>query len=331
MAGANFACADDATAKADDVFTSDILKTLPEIPTLTDPLQIVLYKTLKLSLEQDNDMKEIDARLAKLRAASKDKKNPSAEYLVSYKEGVCSVEGSAALLEQKQDIRSLASAELAWEKAIDERYSQLVGLFSSLIADMNATNYSASARFQSVKSKLVSLVGDSNTDAVLSQLDKLRPARDSVTPSAEPLSATEFSYKLKQVQQATQDSDPLLKNLLAQVDKKSHPSSSGAAQHYVSDSLNLLSYVPGGVGDFAGYAQMAYNLGEGSDDAKLLHAVYLYKRAEIRKRVITEASGLAMHNYESALQTKNAFLFAFAKSLVIDMGGDKAWDAVQSR
>lgn len=318
-----------------DSVKSEKLKTMPVIPGLVDPLQIALYNTLKQSLESDPEMRTIDAKLAFYQNKFKDQSKPSADAMVNYKEGTAGVEGAAALLELKpQELRSLCMAELAWEKRIDERFVLVENLFSGLVEAMNNDAYTGIDEFKSAFSKMVDLIGDQNATALVAQLASIRSKID--INSAEhgsarkSFSAMEYSDWRNKLESMTQDSDPVLQNFLSELGKQSQSKDTGGAQRFMSGALGMLSFVPGGVGDLADFTQMACDAGNGAEDAKLLHSVYLYKRAELRRRAVSDVIAQAMHNHELAARTGNVFLMDFAKSQVIDLAGQKAWDALCS-
>lgn len=329
--------AEDTSTGTGTTVKSDKLKSMPEIPGLSDPFQVALYNTLKMSLESDQEMIAIDSKLSAYRSKFKDQNKTSPEALVNFKEGTSTVEGAAAMLEQKQqDLKSLCMAELAWEKKIDERFATVEKLFSALVEAMNNDTYSGIDEFKSAFAQMANFIGDQNATSLVAELAAIRAklsasSNDLKTDaSRKNISSLDFSDKLSQLETMTQESDPVLQNLLGQLDKQSQSKETGATQRFMSGALGMLSYVPGGVGDVADFAQMAYDSGKGAEDAKLLHIVYLYKRAEIRKRVISQVVAQALHNYELASQTSNAFLLSFAKSQISDLAGPSALEQVLS-
>lgn len=309
---------------------SETLKTVPSIPGLVDPFQTLLYGTLKQSLEADPEMRSIDERLAAYQNRFKNQAKPSADAMVNYKEGIAAVEGAAALLELKpQDLRSLCMAELAWEKRIDERFVLVENLFSGLVEAMNNDSYTNLDGFKAAFSNMVNLIGDQNATALVTQLASIRSNLDvsgASQAARKSFSAMEYSEWKNKLESMTQDSDPVLQNFLVQLNKQSQTKDVGGTQRLMSGALGLLSFVPGGVGDVADFAQMACDAGKGAEDAKLLHSVYLYKRVELRRRAVSDVIGQSLHNYELATRTGNAFLMNFAKSQVIDLAGPKAWE-----
>ena len=330
--------AEDTSMGTGTTVKSDKLKSMPEIPGLSDPFQVALYNTLKMSLESDREMVAIDSKLSAYRSKFKDQNKTSPEALVNFKEGTSTVEGAAAMLEQKQqDLKSLCMAELAWEKKIDERFLTVEKLISALVEAMNNDTYSGIDEFKSAFAQMANFIGDQNATSLVAELAAIRAKLSAssndlqkTAASRKNISSLDFSDKLSQLETMTQESDPVLQNLLGQLDKQSQSKDTGATRRFMSGALGMLSYVPGGVGDVADFAQMAYDSGKGAEDAKLLHTVYLYKRAEIRKRVISRVVAQALHNYELASQTNNAFLLSFAKSQFSDLAGPSALEQVLS-
>lgn len=330
---ASFVLAEGESGTTGTTVKSDKLKTMPEIPGLNDPFHIALYNTLKLSLESDQQMQSIDAKLADFQRKIKDQAKASPESLINFKEGTTTTEGAAALLEQNpQELRSICMTELSWEKKIDERFVVVEKLFSTLVEAMNNDTYSGIDDFKTAFAQMANYIGEANATAVVNELAAIRsklPATTDWPPtSRKNLSSWNFSDKVAQLEARTQAADPVLQNLLSQLDKQSQSKDTGASQRFMSGALGMLSYVPGGVGDVADFAQLAYDSSKSPEDAKLLHVLYSYKRVEVRKRVISQVVAQAMHNYELAVSTNNAFLLSFAKAQIRDLAGPKAVEEV---
>jgi hypothetical protein len=299
---------------------------LPPLDAIKDPIQKLLYKSIKLSLDKDPDMKEIeDVVNGQLKKSNGCKKVP-VETLVGFKGSLDSKDAANALMEADVSLKSLASAELKLEKKVDERYFEVLVLLTELAGVMGYDDYADRMDYKAAYQNLSQLVGDADAQQIVQQLVAIKanfipPA----TPRQHAMSAMEFADQRKILIEATEQNDTVLQDLIAKVNQTAAESKTDKT---IDQKLSVLSLVPGGIGTVAQLAQLGFD--ENSEDARLLYTLYLYKRVELRKRIIFASVANALHAFEVSMDTNNPFLAAFAVSTMIDLAGPEAAQQVAS-
>jgi hypothetical protein len=292
---------------------------IPPVDAIKDPLQKILYNSIKLSLSKDDDMKEIDAVVNDHLKKSGNWKKVPLESLVGYKGSVASKDAASALMEADVSLKSLASAELKLEKKIDERYLEMLVLITELVGVMSYDDYTDRMGYKAAMQNLSQLIGDSDAQNVVQQLSALKATYAAQAPKlrAHALSPMDFAEQRKILIDATERNDVVLQDLIAKVNQTTEERKDSDA---VNQSLSVLSLVPGGLGAAATLAQLGLD-DDPADDARLLYSIYLYKRLELRKRIIFASVANALHAYEVSIETNNPFLGAFAVSTMTDLAG----------
>ena len=296
-----------------------------------DPFLNQEILTLVKSALENNDrsrkaekaFKRFNSTSSKTAAKSKDAIN----IIVPYRGFESSSEAGDIILEEKLALKSLAAAEWAKQKELDE--TQLTVASSMMEAAMG---FGAKDETQQLKmlmrahKKLSDLVGDDLAQNTVTKLAawKKRIAEPKGIYEAELWAPAEQEEKIKALVESASKRDAVMLKIEKTVKKYNHKSKAAmAAGKIIEGGLGAACLVPSFVGPGAQVALTAYEMATGgSEENKLLRQIYLGKRRESRMRMLERKAQLALHNYEIGKASHNLVLMAVSESILDEMAGE---------
>lgn len=309
----------DASADAGTT-KSGTLKTLPTIVGVTDPFQKILYSTLKSALEADDEMKTIDKQLADLRSKSKPDDKVTADELLKYKGSLPVRDVLVAILDRPDTAASMPALDLKWERKIDQKYLTVLRIFFQMAGNMSNADLSTVPEYTQAKAELAKLVGDPGAQNVEDRLVSLKQQLNAGTAPNTGTVLTPLDFVAKRDLLISQSSqrDPVMQQLFTKIEGFTvNP----GRNKDVNTTLSVMSMLPFGVGTVADLAQCAYDMTTSSDEAKVELSVYLAKRIQVRREVISAAADQVLHSWDIARITNNPMLLAFSLSTMGDLSG----------
>lgn len=295
-----------------------------------DPFLNQEILTLVKSALENNDrsrkaekaVRKFSTATSKTAAKSKDAIN----IIVPYRGFESSAEAGDIILEEKLKLKSLASAEWAKQKELDD--TQLNVASSMMEAAMG---FGAKDENQQLKmlmrahKKLSDLVGTDLAQDTVSKLAgwKKRIAEPKGIYEKELWTPAEQEEKIKALVESASKRDSVMVKIEHTVKKYNHKSKAAmAAGKIIEGSLGAACLVPSFVGPGAQVALTAYEMATGgSEENKLLRQIYLGKRRESRVRMLERKAQLALHNYEIGKASHNLVLMAVSESILDEMAG----------
>lgn len=258
------------------------------------------------------------------------------DYMIPFTGFATSSEAGDIILDEKLKVKSLASAEFARQKQIDELHLQLVSSMLQIAMGLGATDQN---RGQSMVAEgtqqLQDLIGEQETENALAAI-KTWSASIKVPEAvfAQDLwSIKQQEYKLKTVLDSALDNDPIVKGVTKSLHKYNHRSKlMRTTGKVVETTLGIAAFTPTLVGPAAQLGLMAFILATGGpEEDKLMKELYLDKRLQSRATVLNQKAVMALSNYQTGILTRNPVVMALAESLVADMSGAESVNKVFCR
>ena len=284
---------------------------------------------LGAALDRDNTvpgiakaLKHYNTKTQKVFAETKDATN----YLIPYRGFGPSIDAADIALGENLKVGSKASAELAYQKQLDEKHLKLVSSMMQMAAGIGMEDQGKGFELTTAgRDSLTALVGQEEADKTMSMLSQWR--KDLIIPSQiyaqGAWDPTLHQNKLTKVRENSLDNDAVIKQITDRLHKyNKHSKFSRVSSQVIQTTLGAASLTPTFIGPGAKLALLGYIMATGGpEQCKVLKALYLDKRLESRWRVLNEESHLALENYQVGILTKNPLLIAMSESLVEEMGG----------
>ncbi len=275
------------------------------------------------SRNADKAVRRYSTAASKTAAKSKDAIN----IIVPYRGFESSSEAGDIILEEKLKLKSLAAAEWAKQKELDD--TQLNVASSMMEAAMGFGTKDENQQLKMLMrahKKLSDLVGTDLAQDTVSKLAawKKRIAEPKGIFEAELWAPAEQEEKIKALVEAASKRDAVMLKIEKTVKKYNHKSKAAmAAGKIIEGGLGAACLVPSFVGPGAQVALTAYEMATGgSEENKLLRQIYLGKRRESRMRMLERKAQLALHNYEVGKASHNLVLMAVSESILDEMAGE---------
>lgn len=267
-------------------------------------------------------LKHYNTRTQKVIAETKDATN----YLIPYRGFGPSIDAADIALGEKLKVGSKASAELAYQKQLDEKHLKLISCMMQMAAGMGMSDEGKGFELTSKGlDDLKSIVGAEEAEKTMAMLSEWR--KELVIPEKvyqqgawEPAL---HQAKLTKVRENSLENDAVIKQITDRLHKYNQKSKfSRVSSQVIQTTLGAASLTPTFVGPGAKLALLAYIMATGGpEQCKILKTLYLDKRLESRWRVLNEESHMALENYQVGILTRNPLLIAMSESLVEEMGG----------
>lgn len=284
---------------------------------------------LGAALDHDEKVPELAQKLAhyntrtqKVIAETKDATN----YLIPYRGFGPSIDAADVVLDEKIKVGSKASAELAYQKQLDEKHLKLVQCMMQMAAGMGMNDQTKGFELTNQGLEdLTKVVGKDEAEKTMAMLSQWR--NELVVPDTvygqgawDPSS---HQAKLSLIREHSLENDAVVKQIKDRLHKYNKKSKfSRVSSQVIQTTLGAASLTPTFIGPGAKIALLAYVMATGGpEQCKLLKELYLDKRLESRWKVLNEESHLALANYQVGILTKNPLLIAMSESLVEEMSG----------
>ncbi|CAN5514348.1 hypothetical protein BH11CYA1_BH11CYA1_02570 [soil metagenome] len=293
-----------------------------------NPIQQAVYDTATLAMTRDPEVVAVDEQLFKMQSLGKLQNTKEisrnfVHYLVNYR-GVGPSSASAnALMEKEINTSSKLSTELKWEKAIDEKYVDIVNACAEAAdaLDREASGEGVSS-VNEANNTLTDLVGKAEADKLMAKFRKLRSEMPDTIKAQSPKSfgiSTERS-QINALQEAVLKQDPILAEVAEKLSKYQVKKGTEVVSGVVQGALGVAGLAPSFVGPAAQIVKTAFILSTGgSEENKLYKEVFLFKRLEVRSRTINHLATSSIRNYNIGTLTNRPFLAAYSKALMEQM------------
>lgn len=247
---------------------------------------------------------KLNTTTQKLLATTKDALN----YLLPYRGFGPSAEAGDLILNDKVQIKSLASARYVKQRIIDETHLQVMTAIMELASDINKPENLV---------PLVGLVGDEQANEIRDTL--LTHVNDSVPSSTWDVLEKQRRYKLLVKSVVAQDK--VVSDITVQLNKYNKKSKlSMNTSKILEPVLAALSLTPNMIGPGAKMALTSYVMVTGGPEQdKLLKELYLDRSLQSRLNLIAEEAHLALDSYYTAMNTHNPVLFYCSDALIAQM------------
>jgi hypothetical protein len=244
-------------------------------------------------------------------------------YLVNYRGVGPSSAGANALMEKEINTSSKLSTELKWEKAIDEKYVEIVNACAEAADALDREALGeGSDSVTEVTNTLTDLVGKEEADKLIAKFRKLRSEMpDSIkAQSTKSFGISTERSQINALQEAVLKQDPILAEVAEKLSKYQVKKGTEVVSGVVQGALGVAGLAPSFVGPAAQIVKTAFILSTGgSEENKLYKEVFLFKRLEVRSRTINHLATSSIRNYNIGTLTNRPFLAAYSKALMEQM------------
>lgn len=251
--------------------------------------------------------------LQKLLATAKDSFN----YMIPYRGFAPSSEAGDVILDEKVKLKSLAAAQYAQQRLIDESHLKITTAVLE-IAQGQGMSTGGEATLSKGMADLTEAVGADET-TVTSEMIKGQVA--TAPPDITGWDVAEKQRQYLTLAKSAVEADAVISEIAAKVHKYNrHGKGSMMASHIVQPLLGALRQTPTFVGPAAAGVLTAYVMATGGPEQdKLLKELYLDKRLSCRMTLISEESHLVLDSYIAGVQSSNSVLQATAETLIQQM------------
>lgn len=293
-----------------------------------NPIQQAVYETATLAMTRDPAVVSVDEQLFKMQSLGKLQNTKEisrnfVHYLVNYRGVGPSSAGANALMEKEINTSSKLSTELKWEKAIDEKYVEIVNACAEAADALDREALGeGSDSVAEVTNTLTDLVGKEEADKLIAKFRKLRSEMPDTIKAQSTKSfgiSTERS-QINALQEAVLKQDPILAEVAEKLSKYQVKKGTEVVSGVVQGALGVAGLAPSFVGPAAQIVKTAFILSTGgSEENKLYKEVFLFKRLEVRSRTINNLATSSIRNYNIGTLTNRPFLAAYSKALMEQM------------
>lgn len=289
-----------------------------------DPFEEAINTAAITAMERDPEVLQADQNLFKMQGSGQSAKEMSKNflhYLLNYRGVGPSSAGANALMERKIKASSTLSAELKWEKAVDEKYVSTVNACAELADAIDREDAADRAQALSdAKANLNLLVGEEETNKLVDKFQNLKATLPATLPNPGSLGVAAERARIRTLEEAVIKQDPILSATAQKLAKYTVTTKTEVVTGAVQTALGVAGLAPSLIGPCAQLVKTAFILSTGgSEENKLYKEVFLFKRIEVRARTISQLSSTAVRSYHMACMTKRPLLAAYAQSLMSKM------------
>ncbi|GEM_PF-882029 len=289
-----------------------------------DPFEEAINTAAITAMERDPEVLQADQNLFKMQGSGQSAKEMSKNflhYLLNYRGVGPSSAGANALMERKIKASSTLSAELKWEKAVDEKYVSTVNACAELADALDREDAADRAQALSdAKANLNLLVGEEETNKLVDKFQNLKATLPATLPNPGSLGVAAERARIRTLEEAVIKQDPILSATAQKLAKYTVTTKTEVVTGAVQTALGVAGLAPSLIGPCAQLVKTAFILSTGgSEENKLYKEVFLFKRIEVRARTISQLSSTAVRSYHMACMTKRPLLAAYAQSLMSKM------------
>jgi len=227
-----------------------------------------------------------------------------------------SSEAGDVILDEKRKMTGLGAAKLLKEKVLDDLELQVVTSTLQLASTLGAP---AANKLEQEKAarQLEDLVGKEAADGAKMILAN-QARHDFTVPCNDIWNVTQLQHRVQAATQAAALNDRIVGEIRADLHKYNTHSGAGlVSQKLVRTSLCIASLSPSLVGPAAQALLFGYVLlSGGSEEAKIMHELYMDKRLECRANLLGEEAHLAFDNFRMGVMTNNRVLASVSEQLL---------------
>lgn len=239
-----------------------------------------------------------------------------------------SIEAGNVVTGENMQIKSLAAAELARQKQVDELHVKVVASVMQIAMGMGMSDHvkgqqKVNAEFNSLRT----LVGEedaTNTMKALTEWSKHAQlkAHDSAFNHTV-WDVNEQREKKLTVMTTALNSDPVVSDVMRRLHKYNQRSKfARVSSRVVQATLGTIALGPDFIGAGGRIALGAFVAATGGPEQdKIMKELYLGERLDSRSHVLNSEIQLAMENYQLGKLTRNAVLMAAAEAVIQQMAG----------
>lgn len=249
-----------------------------------------------------------------------------------------SIEAGNVVTGENLKVKSLAAAELARQKQVDETHVKVVASVMQLAMGMGmADRAKGQIKIDQEYNTLRGLVGEEQANKTMNSL-----LQWSTQPHVKAQEAAfnkdvwdihEQRDKKLAIMTTALNSDPVVADVLGRIHKYSHKSKfARVSSRVVQTTLSTIALGPDFVGA-GGKIALSVFVGAtgGPEQDKMMKELYLGERLDSRSNVLNSEIQLAMENYQIGKLTHNAVLMAAAEAIIQQMAGPEVLPEVFGR
>ena len=249
-----------------------------------------------------------------------------------------SIEAGDVVTNENSRIKSLAAAELARQKHVDETHVKVVSTVMQIAMAMGMTDrIKGQQKLEAEYNSLRSLVGEeqaSNTMSALIQWSSQAHVKaQEAAFNRDVWDIHEQREKKLTIMTTALNSDPVVSDVMRRLHKYNHRSKfARVSSRVVQTTLSTIALGPDFVGVGGKLALSAFVAATGGPEQdKIMKELYLGERLDSRTHVLNSEIQLAMENYQIGKLTRNAVLMAAAEAVIQQMAGPELLNEIFGR
>jgi hypothetical protein len=239
-----------------------------------------------------------------------------------------SIEAGNVVTNESTKVKSLAAAELARQKQVDETHVKVVASIMQMAMGMGMSDrVKGQQKVNDEYSRLRELVGEEQANSTMNsmlQWSTHPQIKEQETAfNKDVWDVNEQRDKKLTIMTTALNSDPVVADVLSRIHKYNHKSKfARVSGRVVQTTLATIALGPDFVGA-GGKIALSVFVGAtgGPEQDKIMKELYLGERLDSRSNVLNSEIQLAMENYQIGKLTRNAVLMAAAEAVVQQMAG----------
>lgn len=239
-----------------------------------------------------------------------------------------SIEAGNVVTGEDNKVKSLAAAELARQKQVDETHVKVVASIMQMAMGMGMSDrVKGQQKVNDEYNRLRELVGEEQANSTMNsmlQWSTHPQIKEQETAfNKDVWDVNEQRDKKLTIMTTALNSDPVVADVLSRIHKFNHKSKfARVSSRVVQTTLATIALGPDFVGA-GGKIALSVFVGAtgGPEQDKIMKELYLGERLDSRSNVLNSEIQLAMENYQIGKLTRNAVLMAAAEAVIQQMAG----------
>lgn len=285
---------------------------------------------VKLAVERDEQTELMNARAKKYGNVFKQalvKTSDMVQFVTAYKGFESSSEAADVVLDEKVKLKSDSAVRYARQRQYDEKHTKITLSMLHIAQALGSTGDDA-RKAKTIAygcEQLKQLLGEELANTTVRDLiawSKTVQVDESVY-SRPNWDVLEIDQKAKSIVDSSMASDTVVAEIKSELHKYNHKSKlSRFTSKFVNTTLSIAMFSPTIISPAAQIAMFAYVACTGGpEEAKLLNELYLDRRFESRWKSVNAEANMSVHNYNTAVMTRNPVLLRFSEALMTKMAG----------
>ncbi len=248
------------------------------------------------------------------------------QFATAYKGFEASSEAADVVLDEKLKLKSHAAVQYAKQRQYDEKHTKITLSMLHIAQALGTTDEARKGKtINAGYEQLKELLGEQLAKQTVNDLVAWsRSVQVDDSAFSQPAwDVLDLDEKTKKVVNSTMEQDAVVAEIKRQLHKYNHKSMlSRATSKVVNTTLSIAMFSPTIISPAAQIAMFAYVAATGGpEEAKLLNELYLDRRFESRWKSVNSEANMSVHNYNTAVMTRNPVLLRFSESLMNKMAG----------